>query len=231
MSQKCMLSLVTGQLLAIVLCYHIVNDLAYINISKIKSTKANTNRFDPQKYLPFEEDLAGCSIPVVANRSKVKDFAQKHNADNKTCTPALFQEYFKERRHFFIEGVWYVPNDETSENVTFFPKFCNFDQTSIEHFTNCLQKKNFGKIVIHGDSNGLRYYRGIMNLVGNEFSCKPMREKENGQKRKDRDPYFQIPGGPIVQRFKGCSNCDSVTNVCQLKNSSSSFHLIIEYFN
>ena len=193
MTLKCMISLLTGQFLAMVLCYHIVNDLAYFDTPKIKSTKVNIKMFDPQKYLPFEEDLSGCSVPVMANWSNVKDFTQ-------ICTPALFHEYFKGRRHFFTEGVWYVPNDETLENVTFFPKFCNFDQTSIEHVTNCLQNKNFGKIVIHGDSNGLRYYRGIMNLVGNEFSCKPIREKEIGQKRKDHDPYFQIPGGPIVQR-------------------------------
>ena len=89
--------------------------------------------------------------------------------------------------------------------------------------------KNFRKIVIHGDSNGLHYYQALIDLVQNSFSCKQMREKEKGRKPGDLDPYFQIPGGPIEQRFKGCSHCDSITNVCQLKDSSSSFYLIIEY--
>ncbi len=138
------------------------------------------------------------------------------------CSVDVIRKYCLDRNYFPTGGRWI--------NSSYFPDLCRFPSTDItkERLRGCLTRRNVTKLVVLGDSNGLRYYRATMRLLRRFMTCETLKMEENGVHTPDPE-YFtkgtKLKASDIVVHNRDCGGCISTAAKC----SDNTIEIYIEY--
>ena len=139
------------------------------------------------------------------------------------CSVDVIRKYCLEHNYFPTGGRWL--------NSSYFPDLCRFQSngTDKERVRECLTRRNVKKIVVLGDSNGLRYFRATKKLLATFLKCRTVKE-ERAMTKPDVS-YFtkgtKLKASDIVVHHRDCSGCKSVAASC----SDNSKKIDIEYIS
>jgi len=130
-------------------------------------------------------------------------------------------------------GTW--QRNAKGEPVQFQPTICKYNYSTVwpaSILKMCLTGRRIANIVVMGDSNGLRQFTAIVNLLGTtDYICRAVRgEKASGHKV---DAWFYEHDGLNVPDIKvhdrDCAGCHSQQVTCDSRNSSTDFnHTVIQ---
>ena len=81
------------------------------------------------------------------------------------CSVDVIRKYCLEHNYFPTGGKWL--------NSSYFPDLCRFPSNGMnkERMCECLTRRNVTKIIVLGDSNGLRYFRATKKVLGKFLKC------------------------------------------------------------
>ena len=139
------------------------------------------------------------------------------------CSVDVIRKYCLEHNYFPTGGTWL--------NSSYFPDLCRFPSNDMnkERMRECLTRRNVKKIVVLGDSNGLRYFRAIRKLLEMFLNCSTVKE-EKGMTMPDVS-YFtkgtKLKAPDIVVHHRDCSGCISIAASC----SDNSTKINVEYIS
>ena len=137
------------------------------------------------------------------------------------CSVDVIRKYCIEHNYFPTGGRWF--------NSTFLPNACRlpFKDFTKEHLRKCLTRRNITKLVVLGDSNGLRYFNAMKRLLEKSMKCRTVKV-ERGATMPDVN-YFTIgtnlKASDIVVHHRDCSGCKSKAVLC----ADESLKVDIEY--
>ena len=143
------------------------------------------------------------------------------------CSVEVIRKYCLDRNYFPTGGRWI--------NSSYFPDLCRFPSTDItkERLRECLTRRNVTKVIVLGDSNGLRYFQAAKKLLERVLRC--------GHIKHEIDPtkpdmnYFtkgtKLNASDIVVHNRDCSGCTSVAMKCRDKaNEIDLEYIAMEYY-
>ena len=137
------------------------------------------------------------------------------------CSADVIRKYCIEHNYFPTGGRWV--------NSTFLPDACRLPFKTIpkEHLRKCLTRRNITKLVVLGDSNGLRYFNATKRLLEQYMKCRTVKA-ERGSTMPDVT-YFtngtNLTASDIVVHHRDCSGCRSKAASC----TDGSVKIYLEY--
>ena len=140
-----------------------------------------------------------------------------------TCSMEVIKKYCIDHNYFPTGGRWI--------NSSYFPDLCRFPSTNItkERLRECLTRRNVKKVVVLGDSNGVRYFGATMKLLQTFMPCKTVK-REDGVYKPDVK-YFtngtKLKASDIVVHNRDCGGCTSIAVKC----SHNTMEITIEYIS
>ncbi|KAI0217212.1 hypothetical protein LSAT2_030907 [Lamellibrachia satsuma] len=137
------------------------------------------------------------------------------------CSVDVIRKYCIEHNYFPTGGRWV--------NSTFLPDACHLPFRDIpkEYLRECLTRRNITKLVVLGDSNGLRYLNSLKRLLEKSMKCRTVKVESN-LTIPDVNYFTEgtnLMASDIVVHHRDCSGCRSKTESC----SDGSLKLNIEY--
>ena len=139
------------------------------------------------------------------------------------CSVDVIRKYCLEHNYF--------PTGGTRLNSSYFPDRCRFPSNGMnkERIRECLTRRNVTKIVVLGDSNGLRYFRATKKLLEKFLKCRTVK-KGRGMTMPDVS-YFtkgtKLKASDIVVHHRDCGGCRSNAKSC----SDNSTKINVEYIS
>ena len=137
------------------------------------------------------------------------------------CSVDVIRKYCLEHNYFPTGGTWL--------DSSYFPDLCRFPSNGMnkERVRECLARRNVTKIVVLGDSNGLRYFAATRKLLEMVLKCRTVKG-ERGSTMPDVS-YFtkgtKLNASDIVVHHRDCHGCLSATMSCR----DSTTEIILEY--
>ena len=165
----------------------------------------------------LRQSLAPVSV-ITGRQPRPVEFLMKRKP---VCSVDVIRKYCLEHNYFPTGGTWL--------NSSYFPDLCRFPSNGItkERIRECLTRRNVKKIIVLGDSNGLRYFRAMNKLLGKFLKCRIVKE-EQGMTKPDVS-YFtngtKLKASDIVVHHRDCHGCLSATMSCR----DSTTQIILEY--
>jgi len=166
------------------------------------------------------DNISDCSNKVISRTDQLRIHLDQTNPNRTLCTGELLRAYVARNDSFYGDGVWYVP--EVPEDAQFYPDLCRF-QNSAASFRNC-HNKGIRNILLSGDSNGRKYFNGLLNYFEqNRWKCTVTRKETSPGKQKEKR-YFMVPEVPLEKLHvaeRGCTHCTSETYKCRTTDQNS----------
>ena len=165
----------------------------------------------------LRQSLAPVSI-IIGRQQRPIEFLVKRKP---VCSVDVIRKYCLEHNYFPTGGTWL--------NSSYFPNLCRFPSNGMnkEHLSECLTRRNVTKIVVLGDSNGVRYFAATRKLLEQFLKCRTVKG-ERGSTMPDVS-YFtkgtKLKASDIVVHRRDCSGCLSATMSCR----GSTTEIILEY--
>ena len=165
----------------------------------------------------FVAITVGCLLVVVLRQSlapvsvitgRPVEFLMKRKP---VCSVDVIRKYCLEHNYFPTGGRWL--------NSSYFPDLCRFPSNGVnkERVRECLTRRNVKKIVVLGDSNGLRYFLATKKILEQFLKCRTLKV-ERGSTMPDVG-YFtkgtKLKASDIVVHHRDCSGCKSTTMSCR----------------
>ncbi|KAI0221353.1 hypothetical protein LSAT2_027292 [Lamellibrachia satsuma] len=143
------------------------------------------------------------------------------------CSVDVIRKYCIERNYFPTGGRWF--------NSKFLPDACRlpFKDIPKERMRKCLTRRNITKLVVLGDSNGMRYFRATKRLLEQSMKCRTVKI-ERGTTMPDVS-YFttrtDLKASDIVVHHRDCRGCKSNAVSCT-KGSLKVYleYIVMEFF-
>ena len=150
------------------------------------------------------------------------------------CTLSLIRKHSLDTGHFLEKGNWTMTHNNTDGSYS--PDMCVIPQIlDAPGMKTCFQEKRVRRILILGDSNGLRMYKGLLeHLLKAGVVCSQVKKEiTHGGKIPDIN-YFASGTGLDSRRMKTepktCVYCDSVYVRCRSVDSNA-INLDVEYIS
>ena len=143
------------------------------------------------------------------------------------CSVDVIRKYCIEHNYFLTGGRWF--------NSTFLPYACRlpFKDIPKEHLRKCMTRRNITKLVVLGDSNGMRYFSATIRLLEQSMKCRTVKV-ERGATMPDVT-YFttgtDLKASDIVVHHRDCRG--SKSNAVSCTNGSLKVYLeyiVMEFF-
>ena len=158
--------------------------------------------------------------PVVTLRDPVD--SKLHPRE--PCTMSSIQTYITENDFFPDKGTWIMRG---SKPIRWSPDLCSFKNPSDTiNVKECFLRKNVKRVLVLGDSNGLRYFN---TLVGFLKSCRILKSEGDLSRKPDISyftKYSNVSSEDLRFQLRDCSGCKSQLKTCTLSAGRS---VLIEY--
>ena len=147
-----------------------------------------------------------------------------YSSVRKPCTMADIQTYISRNDFFPDKGTWIM---NKRKPIRWSPDLCTFQNTTHNiDVDQCFRKKTVSRVLVLGDSNGLRYFSALNKFFKN---CKMVRQ-EGGRPREPDVTYFStnsnVSKSDLRFQERDCSGCKSQLKTCTLSSGRS---VLIEY--
>jgi len=138
---------------------------------------------------------------------------------NPYCSTEVIRKYCLEHSYFPTGGRWV--------KSSYIPDICRFPSKDItkKRLRECLVRRNVTKLIVLGDSNGLRYFRATMKLLARFMKCRTVKV-ESGNTKPDVNYFTKgttLKGSDIVVHHRDCSGCRSTAVKC--RDNTMEIHL------
>ena len=143
------------------------------------------------------------------------------------CSVEVIRKYCVEHNYFPTGGHWL--------NSSYAPDICRVpsEEITTEHLRECLSQRNVTKLVVLGDSNGLRYFKATMRLLKKFLKCRGVKG-EIGSTMPDVNYFTQgtkLNASDIFVHPRDCMGCTSAAVSCTDKDTEIKLeYIVMEFF-
>ena len=170
--------------------------------------------------------LLQSELPISSTRRE-QQIVKSLMTGRPLCSVDVIRNYCLEHNYFPTGGRWI--------NSSYFPDLCRFRSNDItkERLRECLTRRHVTKIVVLGDSNGLRYFLAAKKLLEKFLKCRKVKI-ETGFSKPDVT-YFtkgtKLNISDIVVHHRDCGGCRSVAGVCRDDTTEINIeYIVMEFF-
>ncbi|KAK2138099.1 hypothetical protein NP493_3783g00000 [Ridgeia piscesae] len=132
------------------------------------------------------------------------------------CSFDIIKEHCVKHNYFPTGGHWV--KDKNGQEV-FMPDICGFTESAInpKEAQNCLKRREVKRMLFLGDSNGIKYFETVVDLLNQTLSCKLEKEHHSPNFMPDVT-YFtngtRLNATDIVVHYRDCRQCYETLVVC-----------------
>ncbi|KAI0242892.1 hypothetical protein LSAT2_010681 [Lamellibrachia satsuma] len=143
------------------------------------------------------------------------------------CSVEVIRKYCVKHNYFPTGGHWL--------NSSYAPDICRVpsEEITTEHLRECLSQRNVTKLVVLGDSNGLRYFKATMRLLKKFLKCRGVKG-EIGSTMPDVNYFTQgtkLNSSDIFVHPRDCMGCKSAAVSCTDKDTEIKLeYIVMEFF-
>ena len=136
------------------------------------------------------------------------------------CSYKLFQTYFSVCGKFPDLGKWTGISGKKFDHAKFSSPFCHVESVTGKPLQSHLIKTGVKRILIVGDSHGVRYFKALRQMVNESgYDCQSILEEQGTQKgnrsmRHYISTVWGIPEVALKMNSRGCCSCTSTLLKC-----------------
>ena len=168
-------------------------------------------------------------ITLLRTSTIVTKQTRKHRP---ICSFDVIREHCVKHNYFPTGGHWV--KDKHGQEV-FVPDICGFTESAInsKEAQHCLKRREVKRMLFLGDSNGIKYFETMVDLLNQTFSCKLEKEHRSPNYMPDVT-YFtngtRLNAIDIVVHYRDCRQCYETLVACSAPHEhGDSFTVKLEF--